>query len=110
MRIKITENQHKFIKEMWLRQNLKEQEFLAQQTRVNIGEGEDIGRNWYTIEVSILTEANTISDVELDQMDDRTYFNALLEDAKNKIKEAFNTTEYDIQNISTKARGSMRTY
>jgi hypothetical protein len=37
MKVKITEEQHKLIQELQKRKRVREQEFLAQQTRVNIG-------------------------------------------------------------------------
>lgn len=110
MKYRINEAQEHLFKKLNAQRKLHEQEFLAQQTPVNLGEEQVDGKNWYTVEVTILSSVDTVPDADLDNMDNRTYFNALLEDAKDKIKEAFHTAEFEIHNISTKSRGSMQPY
>ena len=108
MKVKITESQHDLLSKLRANQNIKEQEFLAQQTRVNMGEVRNIGDNWYTTEITILSKVDpaAVSDDELNNLDDNSYFNILQDDIEQKIIKTFKTREYFIRTISTKARGS----
>lgn len=105
MKYKINESQSKLIDSLKKRKSIKEQEFIMQSFSPTANEGvaQDTGNDWYTIEVSILTSPEFEHEVR--GMNAQAFFEKAIEDAKIKIREAFNTAEFEIHSVTNKARG-----
>lgn len=116
-KFKITESQKQLFEALGVRKQIKEQDFINQAQGSNpIGEENpyrergmqktDTGKNWYTINVTILSGIDELPD-DGTELDDNTYFSMANEDARQKIEEAFKTKEFVIHSISNKSRGEM---
>lgn len=107
MKYKITESQQSLINGLKARKQIKEQDFIMQSFHPTANEGNqrDVGRDWYTIEVTILGGLDGGEDVS--RLDDKAYFKMAIDDAKVKIAEAFHTHEFTINSISNKTRGEV---
>jgi hypothetical protein len=108
MKYKINESQKELITQMRQRGAVKEQEFIDQARGSNqLGEAVDDGLQWYTVDVTVLGGLDNVHPAEITKLSKNAYFKLVIEDAKRKIEEAFNTKEYTINAVSNKLRGEI---